>query len=68
MSNIGFKGEKKEKKANKNIHVKIVLFVFYFFHKGTHKWSIYYEKRERTFQNMTWRTLEQYSAGKCDTW
>lgn len=52
--------------SEKTYWSKHILCFFSSFHKGTYKWLICYEKQERTFQVMTWRTLEQYSAGKWD--
>lgn len=46
-------------------------FLIFFFrssHKGTYRWLTCYEKQAHTFQAMTWKTLEQYFAGKCDIW
>lgn len=61
--NVGFRGEKAPPGQD--------TFSFFFFrssHKGTYRWLTCYEKQEHTFQAMTWKTLEQYFAGKCDIW
>lgn len=60
--NVGFRGKMS---LSRSSHF---LIFFYSSHKGTYQWLTCYEKQEHTFQAMTWRMLEQYSAGKCDLW
>lgn len=56
--------------GKKPLQVKTLSHFFFFrsSHKGTYRWLTCYEKQEHTFQAMTWKTLEQYFAGKCDIW